>query len=109
DVAYDGLQPLDSAKFPTIDWPYLDLIKADGSTAQVPLFQRASQAGGNYTAASATVTVSASPAVAFDRVTLWYENLAFDYIASGGETASAVAANIAQQINQVTWAGSQAI
>lgn len=102
DLLYNGLQPLDSAKFPTIDWAYLDLALADGSSAQVPLFAHATQAGGNYLAASAVFTITASPAVAFDRVTLWYENVAFDYIASGGETATEVASILAGQVNTQT-------
>ncbi|HLW77794.1 MAG TPA: hypothetical protein VKS01_12430, partial [Bryobacteraceae bacterium] len=99
DLTYSGLQAIDSGRFPTIDWPYLDVVRADGSTAQISLFAHAAQNGGSYAAAANTFTVSASPAVAFDRVTLWYENNAFDFIAAGGETAVEVAANLATQIN----------
>jgi hypothetical protein len=109
DVTYTGLQPIDSAKFPTIDWAYLDVIKPDGTTAQVTLFANATQAGGSYLAADAVVTVTAAPAVAFDRVTLWYENFAFDYVATGGETAATVASALAAQINSASWGGGQAI
>jgi hypothetical protein len=98
DVNYSGLQPLDSAKYPTIDWPYLDVEKSDGTTAQVNLFANATQTGGVYSAAAATITVSAAPAVAYDRVTIWYENNAADYIAKGGESAATVAAALAAQI-----------
>ena len=38
NVQYSGLQPLDSKKYPSIDWPYLDLSNMDGTTAQVRLF-----------------------------------------------------------------------
>ncbi len=102
DVTYTGLQPLDSDKYPTIDWPYLDVITEAGASVQVPLFAHATQAGGTYAQASATVTVSAAPAVAYDRVTIWYENNAADFIASGGETAATVAANLAAQISAWT-------
>ena len=109
DVAYTGLQPLESAKFPTIDWPYLDAILTDGSTRQVSLFANATQVSGNYLAAQVVLTVAASPAVAFDRVTVWYENIAFDFNAAGGETAAVVAANLAAAINGFAWDGGQAI
>ncbi len=109
DVRYSGLQPLDSAKYPTIDWPYLDVIRPDGSTAQVRLFDHATPSGGTYTQAETTIAVQASAVQAFDRVTIWYQNYAFDYIASGGETAEEVAAALAAQINDTDWQGGQAI
>lgn len=99
DVTYTNLHQLDSTKFPTIDWPYLDVARADGSSAQIPLFANATQAGGIYTPASTTITVTASPAAAFDRVTLWYKNNAADYNAAGGESAATVAAALAAAIN----------
>jgi len=37
DVKYTNLRALDSALYPSIDWPYLDVIKSDGSTAQIRL------------------------------------------------------------------------
>ena len=58
DVAYTGLQPLDSAKFPTIDWPYLDAILEDGSSAQISLIDNATQVSGNYLAAQTVLTVT---------------------------------------------------
>lgn len=99
DVRSEGLQPVDSNKFPTIDWPYLDVVRADGSSAQLTLFDYATQQGGSYTQASADFLVTASPAVAFDRVTLVYQNLKFDYIAAGGESAADVADILVAQIN----------
>jgi len=95
------LQPLDSNKFPTIDWPYLDAVKLDGTTVRVRLFDYATQTGGTYSKAEAQVVVgsSAGAAVAFDRVTIWFLNFAFDLIAVGGETPAAVAASLAAQIN----------
>jgi len=110
DVSYStGLQPIDSAKYPTIDWPYLDVARPDGSTARVHLFDHATQVGGSHAAALATFTLTAAPAAAYDRVTIWFENRAFDYIAGGGETAEYVAAALATQINGVNWGGTQAI
>ena len=37
DVRYSGLMPLDSPKYATIDWPYLDYILGDGTTGRAAL------------------------------------------------------------------------
>ncbi len=104
DVHYSNLMPLDSPKFPTIDWPYLSVIRADGSSARIRLSDHASVVSGANAAASATFTITANGVLAYDRVTLWYGNLAFDYIAaSDGVTANAAAQAIAAQINGVNW------
>lgn len=100
DVEYVNLQPLDSAKFPTIAWPYLSFIREDGTPGTISLFDpQPSLVGGAWTQAQASFTITAAPAVAFDRVTIWFQNIAFDYIAAGGETASAVAQALVDQIN----------
>jgi hypothetical protein len=80
DVKYTGLMPLDSPKYPTIDWPYLDVITASGSTARVPLFENATLASGTYAKAHGSFTVIAEAVKQYDRLTLWYLNYAFDYI-----------------------------
>ncbi|TAL08395.1 MAG: hypothetical protein EPO02_13000 [Nitrospirae bacterium] len=101
DAHYAGLQPLDSIKFPTIAWPYLSYIATTGDPGTVLLFDYAgaSPVSGTYTKAQTTVTVAASPAIIYDRVTIWFRNYAFDVIAAGGETASDVAATLVSQIN----------
>jgi hypothetical protein len=85
----DSAQPIDSPKYNWIDWATLDVIRADGTTANIPLWDNATLAGADFPAASATVTVVATGLQPFDRVTLWYENLAFDYTAPGGLTGTA--------------------
>jgi len=107
DVRYTGLMPLDSPKYPTIDWPYLDVIRPDGSSAKIPLFAHATQNGGTYTKAEATFTIEANGLEAYDRLTLWYLNYAFDYIVPVDPplpTAADVAAALAAQINGANWA-----
>ena len=81
DLNYsDGLQPIDSPKYNWIDWATLDCIRADGTTAQVRLFDNAMLADATFPAASVTCNVvTASTVKAFDRLTLWYQNVAFDY------------------------------
>lgn len=109
DVSYSGLQALDSIKYPTIDWPYLDGIKQDESTFQVRISDHITATTGAVQA-SATVTITANnPTQYVDRVTVWYQNIAFDYLAKGGETGADVAKNIAGQINAVQWGGAQAV
>jgi hypothetical protein len=105
NLQYTNLQPIDSPKYPTIDWPYLDVARPDGSTAQIPLFAHATQAGGAYTHATGafTIAVASGTAVIYDRITLWYQNVAFDFLAGGGETPAAIAANLAWQINSASW------
>lgn len=109
DVHYEGLQPIDSDKFPTIDWPFLDVVRPDGSTERVRLFDYAELASGDYTQASAQFTLIGTTATAFDRVTLWYQNFAFDYIAAGGETMDAIAQILVDQINAANYGGGQEI
>ncbi len=90
DVCYtDGVQPIDSPKYNWIDWATLDCILANGTTAQVPLWDHATLAGPAFPAASATIHVVAGGAgiQPFDRITLWYQNLAFDYIAPAGNSS----------------------
>ena len=112
DLSYSpGLQPIDSDFFPTIDWPYLDAILSDETSAQISLFANATQVSGNYTAAQTVleITTPTGACVEYDRVTIWYQNYAYDFNAVGGETAAQVASTIAGYINATDWAGAHAI
>ncbi|HXJ42847.1 MAG TPA: hypothetical protein VNH18_26430, partial [Bryobacteraceae bacterium] len=91
DLAYSsGLQPIDSPKSDWIDWAALDCIGADNTPGQVRLWDNATLKSGSFTPASASVTVNTSGAgvQAYDRVTLWYQNLAYDSIAPDGHTSA---------------------
>ncbi len=61
--------------------------------------------GDSFPAASATINIVTSGAgiQANDRVTLWYENLAWDFVASGPVDPSYVAQQLASQINSTDW------
>ena len=113
DVHYTGLQPLDSAKFPTIGWPYLQVIRPEHSTVNRRLvaIDGGTKVGGTHSQAQATFTVSAAPAQRHDRVTIWYQNWAFDYWVgeTGGNTAEQAATALAQNINNTAWNDAQAI
>jgi len=56
DLHYEGLQPIDSPRYNWIDWAPLDVIRADGSTAQVKLLEHATVQSGTHTKASGTFT-----------------------------------------------------
>ncbi len=104
DAHYDaGLIPFDSAKSSTIAWDALSVIESDGTPREIPLFANAAYVSGTYDQASVTFTVATPGAVVFDRVVLWFGNIAFDYLATGGETASDVALALEGQINAYAW------
>jgi hypothetical protein len=104
DLHYDNLQPIDSPKFPTIDWPYLNCLKTDGTLVQLRLFDRATLVGGTYSKAQGTFTLNGAP-YGYDRVTLWYQNIAFDKIVSwpNPESAAEICQELAAQINGFNW------
>ena len=87
--------PLDSPKFPTIDWPYLSVIRADGSYCENSTLGPCKRClGSKQRSLVPPLRSSELESLAYDRVTLWYGNLAFDYIAASamGLTAEAVSA-----------------
>ncbi|MGA3025874.1 MAG: hypothetical protein ABSF98_13985 [Bryobacteraceae bacterium] len=82
DLCYQGLQPIESPKYNWIDWATLDSISAAGQPQYANLFDNAMLVGGTYTPASGVFHIQAGPngAQPYDRLTLWLQNLAFDYI-----------------------------
>ncbi len=82
DVMYtDGAQPIDSPKYNWIDWATLDCALADGAATKIRLWDYAMLSSGSFTPASGTFTLSAGangPQTG-DRLTLWFQNIAFDY------------------------------
>ncbi|MBC7925839.1 MAG: hypothetical protein H7039_09300 [Bryobacteraceae bacterium] len=104
DLAYSGIMPLDSPKFPTIDWPYLSAIRADGTSANIRLSDYATVASGAPVKAACKLTVVGDAIQGYDRLTLWYGNLAFDYIAPlTPVTPADVAQALAASINATNW------
>lgn len=82
----DALQPIDSPKYNWIDWATLDCIREDNSTAQISLFDNSMLVDAAFPAATTTCTLvtTATGVQPYDRATLWYQNLAFDYIVPAG-------------------------
>jgi hypothetical protein len=92
DLNYtDGVQPIDSPKFNWIDWATLDCIRSDvnSTTAQVNLWDHATLVGSSFPAATATCNILAGSTGIrqYDRVTLWFQNLAFDYTVAPGASS----------------------
>jgi hypothetical protein len=83
DVRYEGLMPLDSRKYPTIDWPFLDIIPETGDPVKIRLSDHAVLVSDPDPVASGEFVFIGDDLDAWDRVTLWYQNLAFDYIVPG--------------------------
>jgi hypothetical protein len=99
DLEATNLQPIDDPRFEWIPWRSLSYIKSDGASGTIPLWDHAAKQGGTFGVASRTFTLNGTPA-AYDRVTLWYGNLAFDKIVSDPpETAGAIVDELRDQIN----------
>jgi phage tail sheath gpL-like len=93
DIQFQGIQAFESKKWPWIDWAYINAYDESGNLLQHPLISMATGPSGRI-GASGTFTLNAGLPTALDRVTLWYQNRAFDYsIASaGGGVSSCVQA-----------------
>jgi hypothetical protein len=105
DVHYSGLRNLDSPRYPTIDWPYLDVILEDAARKSIPLFAHAQQVGGNYTSASGQFTIVDNGLKQYDRLTIWYLNFAFDYIVPQVECSFAFSPAGSGAVHSITVAG----
>lgn len=104
DLTYQGLQPIDSAKFSWIDWAQLDVVSPTGEITQIRLWDYAMLVSGNYSVAQGTYTFSApGGCIIYDRLTLFVNNAAFDFVAQGGESAADVAQWFANAINSYNW------
>jgi len=83
DVEYTNLMPLDCGKYPTIDWPFLNAVTPAGDTRQIRLSDHAEVVLNPNEPAAGEFVVQGEGLEGYDRVTLWYLNLAFDYIVPG--------------------------
>lgn len=103
DVHYSGLRTLDSPRFASIDWPYLDVTPA--APNRIELFKHATMVAGTWTQASGQFTIVDGGMQPFDRVTLWYLNLAFDYIVGPTQGAFVFIARGEGSVHSMTVAG----
>ena len=91
DMRYsDGVQPIDSPKFNWIDWATLDCLLADGTAPQVTLFHHATLLSTDFPAATGSLTVRTTPdgIQPFDRLTLCFQDIAYDYIVPNGHNTA---------------------
>jgi hypothetical protein len=105
DVKYEGLMPLSSPKFPTIDWPYLDVIRKDGSSAKIRLSDYGSAIDSGDVSAEGSFTIVDNGFKEFDRLTLWYLNIAYDYIVPKVDCALEIIGRDPGFIHTITVAG----
>src|SRR4051812_18481982 len=104
NVVYRGLQPLDSSKYSWIDWSQLDVIRKDESATRIPLWDHATLVSGNYAVAQGSYAITApNGCTLYDRLTLFINNVNFDFLAGGGESAAYVAHTFANTINSYDW------
>jgi len=83
DATYRNLMPLNCSKYPTIDWPYLDVQFPNGTSKQIRLSDYAQTIANPDPVASGTLEISGDNLQPYDRLTLWYLNIAYDYIVPG--------------------------
>ena len=85
DVTYTNLMPLNCGKYWTIDWPFLDAQFADGSSTRIRLSdpKYATVLKNPDPPASGSIDIVGENPQPWDRVTLWYQNVAFDYQVQG--------------------------
>ncbi len=103
-LSYQNLQPIDSAKYSWIDWSRLDVVKKTGEPVRIPLWDHATLASGSYSVAQGTYAISAPDGCTiYDRLTLFVNNVSFDFVAGGGESAAYVAQTLANEINSYNW------
>jgi len=106
NLSYQGLQPIDSAKFSWIDWAQLDVIDTAGEpkSPAIKLWDHATLVSGNYSVAQGTYTLTApNGCTVYDRLTLFVNNTSFDFVANGGESAAEVAQWFASYVNGYDW------
>ncbi len=80
DVHYTGLRNLDSPRYPIIDWPFLDVIRGDGTTASIRLFDQIGFVSGNWNPASIRFRIVDGGMKQWDHIVLWYLNQAYEYV-----------------------------
>lgn len=79
DVTYQGLMPLNSRKYETIAWPFLEIATPSGDAGRIRLSDHAEVVANPDAPASASVTLAGDRFNLGDGVALWYQNLAFEY------------------------------
>jgi len=97
DVAYSNLQWIESLKYASIDWPYLDYATSDGNSGTIKLRDYITARTGRVNPTK-TFTVNASlidvfnptwpHSTRYDRVTMSFERYSWDYIVPGSPSVT---------------------
>ncbi len=94
--------PMDSALFPTVDWPFLriwaDDANGDEQIYRVRLSEHATPVEGSYEAAQATFTLGGTLTVG-DRVALSWRDEQYNHVVQASETFADVLAALTLSIN----------
>lgn len=93
--------PVDSALYPTVDWPYLRVWADPGTGEQIyriPLIGHATPVAGSYTAASATFELHGA-ASGGDYIELAWDEEHYTYQLYGTDTLASAAMALATSIN----------
>ena len=77
DIAFHGIHPFESKKWPWTDWKTLNAYDGDGNLLQKNLIELASGPTGR-TGAAGKFILNGPYLMQGDRVVLWYQNRAFD-------------------------------
>ena len=83
DIAFSGVQPFDSPMYPWVPYRSLSYIAENGESGTVDLQPYTTYASGANAKASATLAIYGSAPQPNDTVTVWYQNIAFQYEVSG--------------------------
>lgn len=81
DLEVDGIQPIDSPKYNWIDWATMDVLRDTGEPVKIDLWRNSTLQAGSFAVASGVFDFEAVAPQGYDRVTLWLNNVAFNYIA----------------------------
>ncbi|PWU09264.1 MAG: hypothetical protein C5B51_06475 [Terriglobia bacterium] len=104
DVTFEGIFPFESRKPAWTDCASINATLTDGTNVRKPLLQGLATGPLGRPGATGTFTLNTGGAIApYDRVTLWYQNLAFDYVAAGDEGTAEICSALAAQINGTDW------
>lgn len=109
DVRFNDFQSISSPKFQSVPWRNLSFIREDGSSGTIDLFANALRrlfVTDLYSLASSRFDFEDNGAVAFDRVTLWYNNTAFDHIVANPPPSDILGTainDLESQINNANW------
>ncbi|MDQ2710991.1 MAG: hypothetical protein M3Y24_01945 [Acidobacteriota bacterium] len=104
NLSYENLQPIDSAKYSWIDWAQMDVLQLSGEPVKVAFWDHATLAGGSYSVAQGTYAITApGGCTIYDRLTLFINNVSFDFVAGGQEPPAYVAQTFHNSINTYDW------